>query len=123
MRGVDEHAPEPRPQPSRTPAASPAMSAGAGAGDAYRRCEAITRRRAANFYYGIRLLPAEKRRAMSAAYAFARPGDGICGGPLRAAPKPPPLRQPAPGPAAPAPPGGRRAAGAAARGGPAAPAG
>src|SRR5438552_3080438 len=82
MMGVDEHAPEPRPQPARTRAASPAMSAGAGAGDAYRRCEAITRRRAANFYYGIRLLPAEKRRAMSAVYAFARRIDDIGDGPL-----------------------------------------
>jgi len=44
---------------------------------AYGRCEQITRRAAANFYYGIRLLPASKRRAMSAVYAFARRVDDI----------------------------------------------
>lgn len=44
---------------------------------AYRDCEEITRRAAANFYYGIRLLPREKRRAMSAVYAFARRVDDI----------------------------------------------
>jgi phytoene synthase len=45
--------------------------------DAYRACEALTRDRAANFYYGIRLLPAPKRRAMCAVYAFARQVDDI----------------------------------------------
>ncbi len=44
---------------------------------AYRACEGITRREAANFYYGIRLLPREKREAMSAVYAFARRVDDI----------------------------------------------
>jgi phytoene synthase len=44
---------------------------------AYRRCEEITRRAAANFYYGIRLLPRDKRQAMSAVYAFARRVDDI----------------------------------------------
>jgi 15-cis-phytoene synthase len=43
----------------------------------YRGCEQITRRAAANFYYGIRLLPPEKRRAMCAVYAFARRVDDI----------------------------------------------
>lgn len=43
----------------------------------YRACEDITRREAANFYYGIRLLPREKRQAMSAVYAFARRVDDI----------------------------------------------
>ncbi|MGH2842118.1 MAG: phytoene/squalene synthase family protein [Solirubrobacteraceae bacterium] len=43
----------------------------------YRACEEITRRAAANFYYGIRLLPREKREAMSAVYAFARRVDDI----------------------------------------------
>jgi 15-cis-phytoene synthase len=61
---------------------------GDGAGpdleEAYRRCETITRAAAANFYYGIRLLPAEKRRAMSAVYAFARRVDDIGDGPLEA---------------------------------------
>jgi 15-cis-phytoene synthase len=44
---------------------------------AYRQCEEITRQAAANFYYGIRLLPREKRQAMSAVYAFARRVDDI----------------------------------------------
>jgi phytoene synthase len=44
---------------------------------AYRQCEEITRHAAANFYYGIRLLPREKRQAMSAVYAFARRVDDI----------------------------------------------
>jgi 15-cis-phytoene synthase len=49
---------------------------------AYRRCEEITRREAANFYYGIRLLPRGKRHAMSAVYAFARRVDDIGDGNL-----------------------------------------
>ncbi|HWD69379.1 MAG TPA: squalene/phytoene synthase family protein [Solirubrobacteraceae bacterium] len=44
---------------------------------AYRECEQITRREAANFYYGIRLLPRSKRQAMCANYAFARRVDDI----------------------------------------------
>lgn len=44
---------------------------------AYRACEDITRVAAANFYYGIRLLPRDKRQAMSAVYAFARRVDDI----------------------------------------------
>jgi phytoene synthase len=50
--------------------------------EAYRRCEAITRRTAANFYYGIRLLSPERRRAMCAVYAFARRVDDIGDGML-----------------------------------------
>jgi 15-cis-phytoene synthase len=49
---------------------------------AYRRCEAITREEAANFFYGIRLLPRSKRQAMSAVYAFARRVDDIGDGEL-----------------------------------------
>ena len=52
--------------------------------DAYRSCELVTRREAANFYYGIRLLPPPKRRAMSAVYAFARRVDDIGDGSLPA---------------------------------------
>ena len=44
---------------------------------AYRDCEQITRQAAANFFYGIRLLPRPKREAMSAVYAFARRVDDI----------------------------------------------
>jgi phytoene synthase len=50
--------------------------------EAYDRCEAITRTQAANFYYGIRLLARERRRAMCAAYAFARRIDDIGDGEL-----------------------------------------
>jgi 15-cis-phytoene synthase len=49
---------------------------------AYRQCESITRSRAANFYYGIRLLRHERRRAMCAVYAFARRVDDIGDGEL-----------------------------------------
>jgi phytoene synthase len=56
---------------------------------AYRACEDITRVAAANFYYGIRLLPRDKRQAMSAVYAFARRvddiGDGNDPGPAKLA--------------------------------------
>jgi 15-cis-phytoene synthase len=44
---------------------------------AYRRCEKITRTEAKNFYYGIKLLPGPKRRAMSALYAMARRIDDV----------------------------------------------
>lgn len=44
---------------------------------AHRECDLITRRAAANFFYGIRLLPRVKRDAMSAVYAFARRVDDI----------------------------------------------
>jgi phytoene synthase len=49
---------------------------------AYRACEQITRREAANFHYGIRLLPRSKRQAMCAVYAFARRVDDIGDGKL-----------------------------------------
>jgi 15-cis-phytoene synthase len=49
---------------------------------AYRQCESITRAAAGNFYYGIRLLPAPKRRAMCAVYAWARRIDDIGDGTL-----------------------------------------
>jgi len=51
---------------------------------AYRHCEQITRTQARNFSYGIRLLPAGKRRALSAVYAFARRVDDIGDGSLAA---------------------------------------
>ena len=44
---------------------------------AYAACEAITRREARNFSYGIRLLPPDKRAALSAVYALARRIDDI----------------------------------------------
>ncbi len=63
------------------------MSDPAGLAQAYAACEAITRSEAANFYYGIRLLPRPRRRAMSAVYAFARRVDDIGDGELPAAEK------------------------------------
>jgi phytoene synthase len=49
---------------------------------AYEHCEAVTRAQAANFFYGIRLLPRERRRAICAVYAFARRVDDIGDGTL-----------------------------------------
>jgi len=51
---------------------------------AVRYCAQITRRQAANFYYGMRLLPAPKREALFAIYAFARRIDDIGDGTLPA---------------------------------------
>ncbi|MEU0570600.1 squalene/phytoene synthase family protein [Nonomuraea sp. NPDC005983] len=51
-----------------------------GVPEAYRHCEQIMRRQARNFSYGMRLLPAPKRRALSAVYAFARRIDDIADG-------------------------------------------
>ena len=49
---------------------------------AYRSCVRITRHEAANFFYGISLLPRPKRWAMSAVYAFTRRVDDIGDGAL-----------------------------------------
>lgn len=62
------------------PAAMSAMSAPISA--AYSYCEAVTGSQARNFAYGIRLLPADKRQAMSALYAFSRRVDDIGDGTL-----------------------------------------
>jgi 15-cis-phytoene synthase len=50
--------------------------------DDYRECERITREQARNFFWGIRLLPAPKRTALSAVYAVARRIDDIGDGTL-----------------------------------------
>jgi phytoene synthase len=50
---------------------------------AYRSCVRTTRHAAANFYYGISLLPRPKRWAMSAVYAFSRRVDDIGDGSLQ----------------------------------------
>ncbi|MFC3502506.1 presqualene diphosphate synthase HpnD [Micromonospora krabiensis] len=63
------------------------MTATVGVEAAYRRCEDITRSQAANFAYGIRLLPGPKRRALSAIYAAARRVDDIGDGDLPATEK------------------------------------
>ena len=47
-----------------------------------RYCAQLTREQAANFYYGMRLLPARKRAALFAIYAFARRVDDIGDGTL-----------------------------------------
>ena len=52
------------------------------ANEAYAECERITWEEARNFAYGIRLLPAEKRRGLAAVYAFARRIDDIGDGEL-----------------------------------------
>ena len=49
---------------------------------AYDVCEQITREQARNFSYGIRLLPPEQRRALSAVYAVARRIDDLGDGDL-----------------------------------------
>jgi 15-cis-phytoene synthase len=70
---------------TRTNAA--ASIAGGTVADAYRECEAITKQQARNFYYGIRLLPAAKRNALSAVYAISRRIDDIGDGDLPLAEK------------------------------------
>jgi len=52
--------------------------------EAYRACEEITWAQARNFAYGIRLLPAGKRQALAAVYAFARRIDDIGDGTMPA---------------------------------------
>jgi phytoene synthase len=58
------------------------MSNPAAIADAYQECERITREQARNFSWGIRLLPASKRTALSAVYAMARRIDDIGDGTL-----------------------------------------
>ena len=57
------------------------------ADEAYAQCEQTTWEQARNFAYGIRLLPADKRRALAAVYAFARRIDDIGDGDLPTAEK------------------------------------
>jgi 15-cis-phytoene synthase len=52
--------------------------------EAYRECERITWTQARNFAYGIRLLPADKRRGLAVIYAFARRIDDIGDGTMPA---------------------------------------
>lgn len=60
------------------------MTAAATLDAAYAECERITTAEAKNFAWGIKLLPAPKRRALSAVYAFARRIDDIGDGDLPA---------------------------------------
>lgn len=45
--------------------------------DSYRQCAKLARKSASSFYYSFWLLPAPKRRAMCALYAFARRSDDL----------------------------------------------
>jgi phytoene synthase len=63
------------------------VSSPASLDEAFRHCEAVTRAEAANFFYGIRLLPRARRRAICAVYAFARRVDDIGDGTLSHAEK------------------------------------
>jgi phytoene synthase len=56
------------------------MSIAAG----YELCREITKANAGNFYYGIRLLPRERRLALCCVYAFARRVDDVADGELPA---------------------------------------
>ncbi len=47
----------------------------------YAWCERLARAQAGNFYHAFRLLPASKRRAMCALYAFMRVADDLTDGP------------------------------------------
>src|SRR5262249_13232694 len=44
---------------------------------AYEHCAAVTRRAHSNFYWGFRLLPGERRRSLTAVYAFCRAADDM----------------------------------------------
>jgi phytoene synthase len=59
----------------QTPVSAPVLAA-------YSYCEAVTGQQARNFAYGIRLLPTDKRQAMSALYALSRRVDDIGDGTL-----------------------------------------
>ena len=52
---------------------------------AYEHCDELTRRAASNFAWAFRLLPAERRRALSAVYAFCRSADDLADEPGQAA--------------------------------------
>ncbi|MFF5563521.1 presqualene diphosphate synthase HpnD [Streptomyces sp. NPDC012623] len=64
----------------QTPMSAPVLAA-------YSYCEAVTGQQARNFAYGIRLLPTDKRQALSAMYALARRVDDIGDGTLAPAVK------------------------------------
>ncbi|MFW6060980.1 MAG: phytoene/squalene synthase family protein [Phycisphaeraceae bacterium] len=60
------------------PAAQPVSDAALRA--SFRHCHAVTRRRARNFYYGLKLTPQPKRSALYAIYAFMRACDDLADG-------------------------------------------
>jgi phytoene synthase len=69
MRSVEDFNPE-------FAGAGPAPPASSLESD-YRRCAEITRQSSSNFYYAFMLLPAERRRALYAVYAFCRFVDDV----------------------------------------------
>lgn len=48
---------------------------------AFKHCEAVTRQRARNFYYGLRLAPEPQRSALFAVYAWMRRADDLIDSP------------------------------------------
>jgi phytoene synthase len=62
---------------SESIAAAPMSGAVAALREDYARCASITRRSSSNFYYAFMLLPAERRQALYAVYAFCRFIDDI----------------------------------------------
>ena len=70
VAGRAPRGPAPRPA-GAFPVLSPTLE------QAYTTCEEITRTEARNFYYGIRLLPRDRRAALCAVYALARRVDDI----------------------------------------------
>lgn len=59
---------------------SPGRAAAPGLEPAYAHCERVLRARAGNFHPALRLLDANRRRALAAAYAFARIADDAVDG-------------------------------------------
>ena len=60
---------------------------------AYDHCQAVTKREARNFYFAFVTLPARRRRAIYAAYAFARLADDIADGDASSSDKAEQLRE------------------------------
>lgn len=63
--------------PSARSLSAGADGADAFGGDDWARIETVVRRSGTSFYWAMRLMPAEKRRAMFAVYAFCREVDDI----------------------------------------------
>jgi 15-cis-phytoene synthase len=61
----------------------PALDFRGAVAGAYEHCEMLTRRASSNFYWGFRLLPHDRRRALCAVYAFCRAADDLADEPGR----------------------------------------
>ena len=61
----------------------PALDLRGTVSGAYDHCELLTRRASSNFYWGFRLLPHDRRRALCAVYAFCRAADDLADEPGR----------------------------------------